>query len=122
MFWKLENMKSVYLKKHHVCEAGIANRIKMILQVPQGAAPIDVPKEMNRVQKQLAIQPADNQVEAIKTAMRNKVSIITGGPGTGKTTIIHAILKLNPFTFFHFFQSRRNEKSGGHSLSIQRPI
>jgi len=88
------NHKAVYLKKHHVCEAGIANRIKMILQVPQGAAPIDVPKEMNRVQKQLAIQPADNQVEAIKTAMRNKVSIITGGPGTGKTTIIHAILKI----------------------------
>ncbi len=88
------NQKAVYLKKHHICETGIAIRINMILQVRQGATSIDVPKEMNRVQKQLAIKPTVNQVEAIKTAIQNKVSIITGGPGTGKTTIIHAILKI----------------------------
>jgi len=88
------NRKAVYLKKHHVCETGIANRINMILQVPLGTPPIHVPKEIKRVQKQLAIQPADNQVVAIRTALQSKVSIITGGPGTGKTTIIHAILKI----------------------------
>ena len=88
------NHKAVYLKKHHICETGIAKRVHMLLQVPHRVAPFDVSKKMIRVQKQLAIQPADNQVEAIKTAMQNKVSIITGGPGTGKTTIIHAILKI----------------------------
>jgi len=88
------NHKAVYLKKHHICETGIVNRIQMILQVPQGTKPIDVAKEIKRVQKQLAIQPADNQVVAIKTALQSKVSIITGGPGTGKTTIIQAILKI----------------------------
>jgi exodeoxyribonuclease V alpha subunit len=88
------NNKAVYLKKHHICETGIANRIKMILQVPQAAKSIDVAQEMKKLQKRLAIQPSDNQVDAIKIALQSKVSIITGGPGTGKTTIIHAILKI----------------------------
>ena len=88
------NNKAVYLKKHHVCEIGISSRIKMLLQAPPAAPPIDVTKEMKRVQEHFAIRLADNQVSAIKSAIENKVTIITGGPGTGKTTIIHAILKI----------------------------
>ena len=37
---------------------------------------------------------ASNQVEAVRCAVENKVMVITGGPGTGKTTIINAILKI----------------------------
>ena len=86
--------KAVYLKKYHVCETGITARIKMLLQSPPAAPPIDVAKEMDRVQEHFAIRLAANQVSAIKSAIENKVTIITGGPGTGKTTIIHAILKI----------------------------
>ncbi len=86
--------KAVYLKKHHVCESGITTRIKMLLQTPPGAPPIDVTGEMHRVQELFAIRLAANQLAAIKSAIDNKVTIITGGPGTGKTTIIHAILKI----------------------------
>ncbi len=85
---------AVYLKKHHVCETGIASRVKMLLQVPPAAPPIDVSREMDRVQEHFAIRLAANQVSAIKSSIENKVTIITGGPGTGKTTIIHAILKI----------------------------
>ncbi len=86
--------KAVYLKKHHVCETGIATRITMLLQTPQAAPPIDVDREMNRVQELFSIRLAANQLSAIKSAIDNKLTIITGGPGTGKTTIIHAILKI----------------------------
>ena len=86
--------KAVYLKKHHVCETGIASRIKMLLQTPSAAPPIDVAREMDRVQELFAIRLAADQLSAIKSALHNKVTIITGGPGTGKTTIIHAILKI----------------------------
>lgn len=86
--------KAVYLKKHHVCETGIAARIAMLLQTPPAAPPIDVTKEMDRVQELFAIRLAANQLSAIKSSIDNKVTIITGGPGTGKTTIIHAILKI----------------------------
>jgi len=46
------------------------------------------------VQKQLSIALAEKQVAAIKCAVENKVMVITGGPGTGKTTIINAVLKI----------------------------
>ncbi len=46
------------------------------------------------MQQQLAITLATNQVEAIRCSVENKIMVITGGPGTGKTTIIHAILKI----------------------------
>ena len=86
--------KAVYLKKHHVCETGIATRIMMMLQTPAAAPPIDVAKEMDRVQGHFAIHLATDQLAAIKSAIQNKVTIITGGPGTGKTTIIRAILEI----------------------------
>lgn len=40
------------------------------------------------------IKFAENQKQAIRLVLRSKVSIVTGGPGTGKTTIIHSILKI----------------------------
>ena len=86
--------KAVYLKKHHVCETGIAARIAMLLQTPPAAPPIDVTGEMDRVQELFAIRLAAKQLSAIKSSIDNKVTIITGGPGTGKTTILHAILKI----------------------------
>ena len=86
--------KAVYLKKHHVCETGIATRIMMMLQTPAAAPPIDVAKEMDRVQGHFTIHLATDQLSAIKSAIQNKVTIITGGPGTGKTTIIRAILEI----------------------------
>lgn len=86
--------KAVYLKKHHVCEIGIATRIQMMLQTPSAAPPIDVAKEMEHVQEHFSIRLAANQLSAIKSAIEKKLTIITGGPGTGKTTIIRAILKI----------------------------
>ena len=88
------NKKAVYLKKYHVCEIGITSKIKMLLHAPPSAPSIDVTKEMDRVQEHFAIQLASDQVSAINSALKNKLTIITGGPGTGKTTIIHAILKI----------------------------
>ena len=46
------------------------------------------------MQKQLAITLAERQVEAVRCAVKNKVMAITGGPGTGKTTIMNGILKI----------------------------
>ena len=46
------------------------------------------------MQKQLDITLAAKQIEAVKRAVTDKVLVITGGPGTGKTTIINAILKI----------------------------
>ncbi len=89
-----ENNKAVYLAKFHVCETGIANRLKTLTRVPKSIRKIDSDKAIEWVQQQLAITLATNQLEAIRCSVESKIMVITGGPGTGKTTIIHAILKI----------------------------
>ena len=89
-----ENNKAVYLAKFHVSETSIATRLKTLINAPKSIRKINSHKAIEWVQKQLAITLAKKQVEAIKCATENKVMVITGGPGTGKTTIINAILKI----------------------------
>ena len=89
-----ENNKAVYLAKFHVSETSIATRLKTLINAPKSIRKIDSHKAIEWVQKQLAITLANKQVEAIRCATENKVMVITGGPGTGKTTIINAILKI----------------------------
>ncbi len=90
----LENNKGVFLKKFHVSETGIAARMKRLFKAPKAIRAIDAEKAVEWVQKQLAIDLAENQIEAIKEAVQSKVMVVTGGPGTGKTTIINAIIKI----------------------------
>ncbi|MDO8784867.1 MAG: AAA family ATPase, partial [Syntrophales bacterium] len=55
---------------------------------------IDAEKAVQWVQEKLRITLAEKQIEAVKCAARQKVMVVTGGPGTGKTTIINAILRI----------------------------
>ncbi|MFP4347867.1 MAG: ATP-dependent RecD-like DNA helicase [Thermodesulfobacteriota bacterium] len=86
--------KAVYLTQFHVCEVGIARRLKILLNVPAGLSHPDPEAALSRVQKRLAIRLAEHQAGAVRSALAQKVMVITGGPGTGKTTIINAILKI----------------------------
>lgn len=89
-----ENNKAVYLAKFHVSETGIAARMSALLNSPKSVREVHSNRAVDWVQKQLAITLAKNQVKAVQCALENKITVITGGPGTGKTTIIHAILKI----------------------------
>ena len=94
-----EDVKTVYLSRYHASETGAANHLKTLLTSPKLTRSIDPDKAVSWVQKQLSINLAENQAQAVKSVALNKVLVITGGPGTGKTTIIHAILKI--FTRLH---------------------
>jgi exodeoxyribonuclease V alpha subunit len=89
-----ENNKAVYLAKYHLCETGIANKLRLLLHAPKSIENFNDSKAIQWVQAQLSIVLAEKQMEAVKFAIENKVVVITGGPGTGKTTIINAILKI----------------------------
>jgi len=89
-----ENNKAVFLAQFHQCEVGISNRLKALLSAPKSIRKIDSARAIEWVQQQLSFQPAENQQKAIRCALENKVMVLTGGPGTGKTTIVKAILKI----------------------------
>lgn len=89
-----ENNKAVYLAKYHVCETGAATRLKKLLKAHKTIRKIDSDRAIEWVQTQLSITLARDQKKAINSCLKDKVMVITGGPGTGKTTIINAILKI----------------------------
>jgi exodeoxyribonuclease V alpha subunit len=89
-----ENEKAVFLTRFHVCETGVARRLRILANTPKSIRDIDSNKAVEWVQRQLSITLAANQIKAIGWAVENKVMVITGGPGTGKTTIINAVLKI----------------------------
>ncbi|RPI72878.1 MAG: ATP-dependent RecD-like DNA helicase, partial [Desulfobacteraceae bacterium] len=89
-----ENNKAVYLAKFHLAETGVARYLKTLVSAPKSIRPMDTEKAVAWVQERLGITLAPQQREAIKVATGRKMMVITGGPGTGKTTIINAILKI----------------------------
>jgi exodeoxyribonuclease V alpha subunit len=89
-----QNNQAIYLSKFYFSEKRIADRIKLLVSTPKALRPVEVEKAVAWVQRELSIQLAQNQIEAIRNAIVNKVLILTGGPGTGKTTVINAILKI----------------------------
>jgi len=86
--------QGVYLAPFYVAETGVAQRLKSLKESSSTVRPIDSDKAIGWVQKKLDIKLAEKQKEAISLAAASKVLVITGGPGTGKTTIIRAILKI----------------------------
>ncbi len=89
-----ENNKAVYLAKYYYSETSIANRMKNLVRTPKSIRSIDADRAVEWVQEKLSISLARKQIEAIKSAALSKVMVITGGPGTGKTTIINSIIRI----------------------------
>jgi len=89
-----EDHKAVFLARLHLCETGIASSLRGLIGAPKSVRAIDSRKAIDWVQSRLAVTLADKQIEAVRRAIENKVMVITGGPGTGKTTIINAVLKI----------------------------
>jgi len=88
------NNKGVYLARFHLCETSIAQRLKTLSTAPKSIRNLTGENALRWVQGQLDITLAENQAKAIQCALENKIMVITGGPGTGKTTIINAVLKI----------------------------
>ncbi len=85
---------AVYLAGYHRAETQLARRMLNLMECPRSSRVADFPAALEWVQQQLRITLAARQIEAVQAALENKMLIITGGPGTGKTTIISAILKI----------------------------
>jgi exodeoxyribonuclease V alpha subunit len=89
-----ENEKAVYLARFHAAESGIAENLKRLCCSQKNMKRFDVDKAVAWAQDELRIRLAGRQVDAIRSSIANKVLVITGGPGTGKTTIIKSIIRI----------------------------
>jgi exodeoxyribonuclease V alpha subunit len=81
----------IYLREFHEAENGISNRFKALMSVPIAPHSIDAERISTEVQKKLAIALSEEQIDALEKILSHRVAIITGGPGTGKTTLIRSI-------------------------------
>ena len=84
----------VYLMMYYISENGVCKEIIKLSQHDIKDLHINIDEEIKIVEKEDNISLAKNQIEAVKEAINNGVTIITGGPGTGKTTTINTIIKI----------------------------
>lgn len=89
-----EKVPFIWMRSLYLAEAGIAREIKRLKSSFSSIRPVDTTKAIAWVQEQLKIDLAPNQRKAVANALEDKVLIITGGPGTGKSTITNAILTI----------------------------
>ena len=85
---------TIFLGSYYFYEKNIAT---MLLELKEEKLPwsdIDTEKALPWVESELEIKLADNQQSALITALKTKVMVITGGPGTGKTTLVNSILNV----------------------------
>ncbi len=90
----LEGIEWVYLNTFYACEKNIAEKLS-ILKLAKNIKKIkNFEKKFNDEEKKSNITLSEKQKEAIKLVNDNNVCVITGGPGTGKTTIIKFIIEM----------------------------
>lgn len=99
----IEHDTAVYLPMYYYAERYSARKISKIREMESKVSLNKSPEEIiKEVENEVGFNYAPQQQEAIKTALTEKILILTGGPGTGKTTtvngIIKAILKNDPNT------------------------
>ena len=85
---------SIYLPSLYLSEKSTARSIKRLLSAPPPWQAIDSAKAIPWVESKLNLTLAESQKEAVASALKSKVMVITGGPGVGKTTIVKAILTI----------------------------
>ncbi len=81
----------VFLKSLYIAEIFSAKKLKAMLSVSPKNFRVGDNEITEQILKTFAIKLSDEQIEILKDILSHKVSIITGGPGTGKTTLIKSI-------------------------------
>ena len=87
-----DGTRAVYLASLHRHEVGVAASLRVLLSTGKLLPKIDPIAEIAKFEQTHLLTLAPNQREAVAQALRGGVLVITGGPGTGKTTIIKAVL------------------------------
>ena len=75
-------------------EAGIADHLQRLLTSRATLPPVDLPRAIAWFEARRHLKLAPAQVDAVRQAIEENLLVITGGPGTGKTTLIRAVVEI----------------------------
>jgi len=83
---------AIYLPPFYYAECGTANRLNTLVHTKEADSIFTARFDLAKLQRETGIEYDEVQVEAIRQAIASKVMVLTGGPGTGKTTTTKAII------------------------------
>lgn len=89
---QMQEQTQIYAATFYYMEANTATMLKG-LNVSYDVPDIEIEQRIRKIEKQTGMTLDEHQVTAVKEAVRNGLLIITGGPGTGKTTTINTIIR-----------------------------
>ena len=89
----LNNINTIFLASYYVYEKNIAKILLNLAKSPVSWDKTDTTTIIPLVEEELNIKLAESQKLAIEKALDNRLMVITGGPGTGKTTLVNSLLK-----------------------------
>ncbi len=93
-----EMIQAVYLPSFYYSEMGVAKRLSEMVHNPTSALGSTLAFDWDRFFKTLSkedkINLTEQQQDAVKAVTANKITVLTGGPGTGKTTTLRAVIRL----------------------------
>ena len=92
---KIEHQQNlVFLAGMHHAEEGLAQSIGAIARAPVALPPIMIEKALKWAEAKSRMIFSEAQRDAVRSALRSKFTVITGGPGVGKTTVVRAIVQI----------------------------
>ena len=87
----IADAEAIYMPPFYYAEVGTANRLNKLLDCLEGSL-FNIIPDISVISKQTGIEYDEVQAEAIREAVSSKVMVLTGGPGTGKTTTTQGII------------------------------
>jgi len=91
---KTDSQTGIYLPFFYKAQEGIVHSIHKLASFPILTPDFDVEKTISDVEEEMSLRFSPMQKLAIRECFNKKILVITGGPGTGKTTIIKAIVDI----------------------------
>ncbi|MBE6612565.1 MAG: ATP-dependent RecD-like DNA helicase [Ruminococcaceae bacterium] len=91
---EVEGLDAVYDKAAYRCEHEIAEKLSLLDRICPRLETGDVERLIHKIELEEDKQYASLQHKAIRDAVNNGVMVLTGGPGTGKTTVIRAVIRI----------------------------
>lgn len=87
-------LDAIYLPAFYTCEVAVASRLRKLACTPTELDPEVLDEQLALIERHDDFSLSPRQREAVLEAVRNRCFILTGGPGTGKTTVTRTIVKL----------------------------